>query len=74
MDESDLPITEVDGTLTPPPRKPPTALEAAAPDPSPTDPPKARMPELGGDFVALAFDLLDNVGDAIRRVLTTIVA
>jgi hypothetical protein len=32
------------------------------------------MPELGGDFVALAFDLLDNVGDAIRRVFTTLVA
>lgn len=74
MDESDLPMPGVEGALTPPPRKPPTALEASAHDPSPDERPPARMPELGGDFMLLAFDLLDNVGDAIRRVFTTIVA
>ena len=73
MDESEFPLPGVEGVLTPPPPKPPTALEAAAPDPSRYDPPPIRMPELGGDFVALAFDLLDNVGDAIRNVFRALV-
>jgi hypothetical protein len=68
--------TEAKGELTPPPRKPPTAVSAAASDPEPrpprplgrwTAPPRRTdLPPAIARAVDAALDTLDSIGDAIR--------
>ena len=66
------PETESQGDLSPPPRKPPTAV-SAAPDPSPGELPIAvrawrrRPPTLVASAVSTLFDVLDLIGDTIAE-------
>ncbi len=65
MEES-LPETQPEGSLTPPPRVPPTAVATAAPLPpsSPRRPLRTR-PTGVVDFVNRALDQLDTLADRI---------
>jgi hypothetical protein len=73
----DLPATESEGQLVPPPRKPPTALTAPAsgPDPRRQLPARRWQSPTGHSDVSqamlravdAALDALDLVGDAVRE-------
>ena len=73
----DLPSTESEGQLVPPPRKPPTALSAPAsgPDPMRQLPARRWQSPTGHSDVSqamlravdAALDVLDSVGDAVRE-------
>jgi hypothetical protein len=75
-DEPEQPFasTQAKGELIPPPRKPPTAIGAAASEPEPRPPRPARgwrpaAPDLPRPFsqaVNAVFDVLDSIADAVR--------
>ena len=75
------PATLSQGELSPPPRKPPTAVSAAPIGPEPT-PPRPRLvrtrrsaiPHEIVRAVDSALDVLDDVGDAIRGALARAVS
>ena len=69
------PSTETKGELTPPPRKPPTAVAADAADPEPRPPRAVRRwdrparGDLAGAVVRAVdsvLDVLDSIGDSVR--------
>ena len=66
------PEPESQGDLSPPPRKPPTAV-AASPAPSPGERPLAvrawrrRQPAALASAVSTLFDVLDLIGDTIAE-------
>ena len=69
------PPTETKGELTPPPRKPPTAVAADAAEPEPRPPRTVRrwdrperrgMPGAVVRAVDAVLDVLDSIGDSIR--------
>lgn len=77
------PATRSQGELTPPPRKPPTAISAVPSGPEPR-PPRQQWPKRGGSrllplphgvvqAVDAALDVLDDVGDAVRTALARVV-
>jgi hypothetical protein len=75
MEDDFRPDTQPAGELVPPPRKPPTAVASAAPDPAPGERPIAvrawrrtgrPLSALGG-FVNGVFDVLDSLGDSIAE-------
>jgi hypothetical protein len=78
MSSEDFPQTETSGELVPPPRKPPTAIEAAAPLPPPEPGSRAIVryrsrtislfPALAG-FVASLLDAADVVADSLAEEL-----
>ena len=76
-----LPATLAQGELTPPPRKPPTAVSAAPFGPEP----RPQRPRLGGTrrsplprgvvkAVDTALGMLDDLGDAIRAAVARTVS
>ena len=76
-DEAEQPFlsTQEKGELTPPPRKPPTAIGAAASEPEPRRPrpvrdwrrPTARnVPPPFSQAVNFVLDVLDSIADAVR--------
>ena len=75
------PATLSQGELSPPPRKPPTAVSAAPAGPEPT-PPRPRIgrtrrspiPREIVKAVDTALGVLDDVGDAIRGALARAVS
>ena len=77
MEEDFSPPTQPDGELVPPPRKPPTAVGTAAPDPAPGEKPiavrawrrrSAQLTALSG-IVNGVFNVLDAVGDRIAETV-----
>jgi hypothetical protein len=69
--------TQASGELVPPPRKPPTAVGASTPAPTPFRGPirdrygnriTAPWSKIARDTLALAFDTLDAVADTIAQV------
>ena len=66
MDE--YPRTQPDGSLTPPPRVPPTALATAAPLPPPQPSRPTRRWELQA-IVDRVFDRLDTIADGIANAV-----
>ncbi len=71
----EVPETEPKGELTPPPRKPPTAVAADAAEPEPRPPHSVqrwnrptgpKLPRPIVDAVDAVLDALDTVGDAVR--------
>jgi len=72
FESSPDPETEPQSDLTPPPRKPPTAV-AASPSPAPGERPLAvrawrrRTPSTLATAVSTLFDVLDLIGDTIAE-------
>ena len=75
------PATLSQGELSPPPRKPPTAVSAAPAGPEPT-PPRPRIGRTRRSAIPFeivkavdtALDVLDDVGDAIRSAFARAVS
>ena len=71
-----FPATEPDGVLTPPPRKPPTAVSADASEPEPRPPRPIRkwdrptrgpaVPREVVQAINAVLDVLDSIGDSVR--------
>jgi len=70
-----FPVTEPKGALTPPPRKPPTAISADAAEPEPRPPRSSRrwdiptrrdLPRGLVEAIDGALDILDSIGDSVR--------
>lgn len=71
-----FPATETKGELTPPPRKPPTAVTAEAAEPEPRPPRPSRrwdiptrrsdLPRNVAQAIDAALDVLDAIGDSVR--------
>jgi hypothetical protein len=71
-----FPATEPKGELTPPPRKPPTAVSADASEPQPRPPRPSRrwnfpprrsdLPVGVAQAIDAALDILDSIGDSVR--------
>ena len=71
-----FPTTEAKGELTPPPRKPPTAVSADASEPEPRPPRPSRrwdipprrsdLPRGLAQAIDTALDILDSIGDSVR--------
>ena len=70
-----FPVTESKGELTPPPRKPPTAISADAAEPEPRPPRPSRrwdiptrrdLPRGLVQAIDGALDILDSIGDSVR--------
>lgn len=75
-----FPATEAEGELTPPPRKPPTAVSAEAAEPEPRPPRPSRrwdiptrrsdLPRNVAQAIDAALDVLDAIGDSVRATAT----
>jgi hypothetical protein len=70
-----FPPTEAKGELSPPPRKPPAAIGAAASEPEPrpprpdrgwSGPSRTNVPHAVAQAVDAVLDMLDSIGDIVR--------